>query len=151
MTALDHVADERARPPRYPPPPPPPPPIISPPPNHEEPRYREHSTTYLRPQYTVPYSDDDDEPEDSSFRLSRYKKFLLNRDSSIYSASTTISEKDFATQPSTNILQVGKVLRVLQSRYTGDGTFGGDQSVELKFADDSGTETRQTQSIFKWL
>ncbi|KAG9229285.1 hypothetical protein BJ875DRAFT_202844 [Amylocarpus encephaloides] len=109
---------------------------------------------YPRPRWGTrrKISPSDDGPEVFSFKLSRYKKGLLNRDSTVASTAG-ISEKDFAVSPtpSTNVPRVGKLLHVVESHYTGDGALGGDQSAVLKVAEDTNAEARQTPSIFKWL
>jgi hypothetical protein len=107
-----------------------------------EPSYSRRS----RPRY---YDDDlDVEQEAYSFTLSRHTKSLPSRDSTVGSLSD-ISEKDSVPPSDAHAKpsQPGKVLHVLKSHYTGDGSIGGFQSAEVKYGEGG---SRKGSSVFKW-
>jgi len=82
-----------------------------------------------------------------SFRLSRHVKSPLSRESSVGSLSDA-SEPNQAISSSPPIkgLSVAKILHVTDSKYSGDGTIGGLQSVEMKAQDEKGS-----QPLFSWV
>lgn len=96
--------------------------------------------------------DVDAEQEAFSFTLSRHRKSLMSRDSTTASISD-ISEKDsIPTQAPSDGPQVGKILQVLRSQYTGDCTIGGFQSAELRISEDASSGARRgSQPVFRWV
>lgn len=85
-----------------------------------------------------------------SFTLSQHRKSLPSRDSTVGSFSD-VSEQDSIplSEKPTDTSPPGKVLHISKSHYTGEGSIGGYQSAELKYAE---TGTRKgSQSVFRWV
>lgn len=76
----------------------------------------------------------------------------MSRDSTTASISD-ISEKDsIPTQAPSDGPQVGKILQVIRSQYTGDCTIGGFRSAELRISEDTSYGARRgSQPVFRWV
>ncbi|CAG8959792.1 hypothetical protein HYFRA_00001700 [Hymenoscyphus fraxineus] len=102
--------------------------------------------------FTSSDSDDSDYmPQEFSFKLSRYRAGLPSRESAASPAvgkGTRMKEPLTSSQQPLNKANLGNVTHVLKSQYTGDGSIDGDQSVELKVAENISS---QNQPLFKWL
>lgn len=87
-----------------------------------------------------------------SFLLSRHIKSSWSRDSTLGPISDT-SEPDSTPAPqATTNPQLGKVLCVSESQYTGDGSIGGLQSAVLKVIGDETEGFRKgSQPVFRWM
>jgi hypothetical protein len=91
-----------------------------------------------------------------SFTFSRHSRSTVSRDSTAASISDA-SENDLdasdAPPRKRNVDPTeGKVFRVSQSHYTGDGLIGGFQTVELTATQDNGQSPRKVpQPLFKWV
>ncbi|KAH6668177.1 hypothetical protein B0J14DRAFT_600005 [Halenospora varia] len=90
-----------------------------------------------------------------SFTLSRHLKTSLSRDGTLDSGSDTSEHETSTTtdSPSKPLpSHQGKILRVLQSQYTGDGSIGGIQSAKLSVSEDHSDYSRRTsEHIFRWV
>lgn len=100
------------------------------------------------------YDEDEDAgPEYTySFKLSRHTRDP-SRDSSVGSLSDTSEPLlDTITQPHTKVPAAGKTLKVLQSRYAGDGMIEGLQAVQMVVTEEVGqTSKSSTESLFRWM
>ncbi|KAH8654579.1 hypothetical protein BGZ60DRAFT_532947 [Tricladium varicosporioides] len=90
-----------------------------------------------------------------SFTLSRHLKTSLSRDSTLDSGSDTSEHETSTTIDSSSkppIPHQGKILRVLQSQYTGDGSIGGIQSAKLSILEDhNDCNQKASEHIFRWV
>lgn len=101
------------------------------------------------------YADDEDdyrEKESYSFMLSRHTKSSWSRSSTLGSVSDPSEPDSTPAPPAPSTPQSGKVLRVTQSKYTGDWSIDGLQSAELTIMeDDSKGSRRGIQPVFRWM
>ncbi|CZR67669.1 uncharacterized protein PAC_17568 [Phialocephala subalpina] len=111
--------------------------------------YRSRDAYLTRDRYVG--ADDYLEKEGYSFLLSRHTKSSWSRDSTLGSVSDA-SEPETTPAPQVAAApQVGKVLRVWSSKYTGDGSLGGLQSAELTVMDDDQGSRKGAQPVFRWI
>jgi len=107
-----------------------------------------------RTRFAREFMEDEDLKADAySFTFSRHSQSALGRESTAGSISDASDNdpSDLPPQKGNVDPTEGKIFRVSQSHYTGDGLIGGFQTVELTAAQDNGRFSRTgPQPLFRW-